>query len=350
MAYSHRFARFLCGSNVNSDHPPFAVLPSRAPIADQLNAAFFTHGSFRLHPLETSDRSTIAASDPRMLASQAHSSNPPKPVTRIEARTGWQAVNLAQLWAYRELLYFLIWRDIKVRYKQTVLGAAWAVIQPVMTMVVFSLFFGRLGGMSKLVADVPYPVFIFAGLLAWTLFAAIVSQASVSLINSGNMISKIYFPRLLVPVATAGTALVDFVLSLLVMAFLMAGYGVSPSANVALLPLFVAGIVVAGVGVGALLAALVVAYRDFRYVIGFLIQLWMFASPVAYPLEVVPAEWRLAYSLNPVVGMIAGFRACLLGSEFPWECIAVSFFAAAVMLMSGLIYFRQVERRFADVI
>src|SRR6266498_3284894 len=191
------------------------------------------------------------------------------PVLRIEPDKGWISLNLGELWEYRELLYFLIWRDIKVRYKQTVLGAAWAIIQPVMTMVVFTVFFGRLGGMSNLVGDVEYPVFVFAGLLAWTLFSNIVSQASASLVNSGNMISKIFFPRLLIPMATAGTALVDFALSLVVMAFLMAGYGIVPSAKLVLMPLFVAGAALAALGVGTLCAALVVAYRDFRYVIPF---------------------------------------------------------------------------------
>jgi lipopolysaccharide transport system permease protein len=285
---------------------------------------------------------------------QSSAAKPPKPVTLIKARGGWQAVNLVQLWAYRELLFFLVWRDIKVRYKQTVLGAAWAIIQPVMTMLVFSLFFGRLGGMSGLV-DVPYPVFVYTGLLAWTLFAAVVSQASVSLVNSGNMISKIYFPRLLIPLATAGTALVDFLLSLVVMAFLMAGYTVSgynllPSFNIFLLPIFVVGTLFGSLGVGTLCAALVVAYRDFRYVITFVVQLWMFASPVAYPLEAVPAGWRLLYAINPVVGMISGFRSCLLDEPFAWDCIGVSFLGGLGFLLAGLFYFRQVERRFADII
>ncbi len=282
-------------------------------------------------------------------ASKASVSFPPKLVTIIKARSGWQAVNFVQLWAYRELLGFLVWRDIKVRYKQTVLGVAWAIIQPVMTMLVFSLFFGRLGGMSNLV-ETPYPVFVYAGLLAWTLFASILGQASLSLVNSGNMISKIYFPRLLVPLSTAGTAIVDFVFALAVMAFLMAGYGVIPSAKLLFLPLFVAGIVVAALGLGTFAAALVVAYRDFRYVIPFVVQIWMFASPVAYPLEAIPANWQLVYALNPVVGMISGFRSCLFGQPFAWDCIGVSFITSIVFVTVGLFYFRQVERRFADII
>ena len=252
------------------------------------------------------------------------------------------------------MLFFLVWRDIKVRYKQTVLGAAWAIIQPVMTMLVFSVFFGRLGGMNGLV-NVPYPVFVYTGLLAWSLFSAIVSQASVSLVASGHLISKIYFPRLLIPLASAGTALVDFLISLVVMAFLMAGYimggyDLVPSWSLLFLPLFVAGTVLAALGVGTLFAALVVAYRDFRYVITFVIQLWMFASPVAYPLDKVPADWRLLYAVNPVVGMISGFRSCLLDEPFAWDCIGVSILGALAFLLAGMFYFRQVERRFADVI
>jgi lipopolysaccharide transport system permease protein len=272
-----------------------------------------------------------------------------KPVTVIKAASGWRAVNLAQLWAFRELLFFLIWRDLKVRYKQTVLGAAWAILQPLMTMIVFSIFFGRLGGMGNLVAG-PYPVFVYTGLLAWTLFSAIVSQASMSLINSGSMINKIYFPRLLIPMSTAGTALVDFGVSLAVMIILMVVYSVLPTFNLLLLPIFIAGTAVGALGVGVLSAALVVAYRDFRYVMPFVVQLWMFASPVAYPLDAVPADWQLIYALNPAVGMISGFHSCVLGEAFRWDCIAVSFLTALALLVAGLFYFRQVERRFADII
>jgi lipopolysaccharide transport system permease protein len=294
-------------------------------------------------PIERSPE-TIPAAAERPLEADA-----PRPVTRIRPRSGWQAVNVAQLWAYRELLYFLVWRDIKVRYKQTVFGAAWAVLQPVMAMVVFSLFFGRLGGMSSLV-DVPYPVFVFAGLLPWTLFAAVLGQAGVSLLNSGNMISKVFFPRLLVPLASAGTALVDFLLAFVVMVFMMAGYGVTPSPQLLLLPLMLAGVLTAAIGMGTLLAALVVAYRDFRHVLGFLTQLWMFASPVVYPMEVVPDRWQLLYALNPMVGMISGFRSCLLGLPFHWDVIGVSFLTGLAMLVVGLFYFRRQERRFADIL
>jgi lipopolysaccharide transport system permease protein len=274
-----------------------------------------------------------------------------KPITLIKAQPGWQPVRLEQLWAYRELLYFLVWRDIKVRYKQTVLGAAWAILQPVMTMIVFTIFFGRLGGMNQLIPEhIPYSVFVYSGLLVWTLFSSILNQASMSLVNSGNMISKIYFPRLLIPLSSAGTALVDFVLSLAVMAVLMAWHGLMPPAAVVLLPVFVLGAFVAALGFGMFTAALIVTYRDFRYVIGFVVQLWMFASPIAYPLGEVPARWQLLYALNPMVGMVNGFRACLLGDEFRWDVIAISSAVSLVSLAIGLFYFRQVERRFADII
>lgn len=213
-------------------------------------------------------------------------------VTVIEAKTGWRALDLGELWRYRELVYFLIWRDIKVRYKQTVLGAAWAILQPVMTMLVFTIFFGRLGGMSQLTTQA-YPVFVYAALLPWQLFSTSVSASGNSLVGSANMISKVYFPRLAVPLAAMGPSVIDFLISCGVMALLMAWYGVVPGASVLLLPLLVVGTLIATLGVGTILSALTVSYRDFRYVVPFMIQLWMFASPVAYPLEKVPESWRL---------------------------------------------------------
>ncbi len=280
---------------------------------------------------------------------EVKSTSPHKPVTLIKAGGGWRSVDVVQLWACRELLYHLIWRDVKVRYKQTVLGASWAILQPLMTMLVFTIFFGRLARMSDLV-DIPYPVFVFTGLLAWTLFASIVSHATGSLVNSAHIVSKVYFPRLLIPLSTAGAALVDFLLSLLVFACLMACYGVLPSLNLLLLPLFVAGIVMAALGVGTLAGALVVTYRDLGIVISFVTQLWMFVSPVAYPLDAVPVGWQLVYAINPMAGMISGFRSCLLGEAFHWDCIGVSFLAAAMILIAGVFYFRRVENHFADMI
>ncbi|HEV8001416.1 MAG TPA: ABC transporter permease [Planctomycetaceae bacterium] len=278
--------------------------------------------------------------------------NPSAPaITRtvIEPRSGWQLVDFAQLWRYRELLGFLAWRDVKVRYKQTVLGAAWAVLQPVLTMLVFTIFFGRFGGMSHNVSGA-YPVFVFAALLPWQLFATAVTQAGQSLITSNNLISKVYFPRLIIPFSSVGTGVVDFAVSLVVMFGLMAWYRVAFSPSLLLVPVFFLGTVLTSLGVGTLLAALVIAYRDFRYVLTFLVQIWMFASPVAYPLSVVPERYRLWYALNPMVGMISGFRSALLGEPMPWGCVAVSTAAMLGSVFVGLLYFRRSERRFADII
>jgi len=269
--------------------------------------------------------------------------------TVIEPRSGWQLVDFAQLWRYRELLGFLAWRDVKVRYKQTVLGAAWAVLQPVLTMLVFTIFFGRFGGMSHNVEGA-YSVFVFAALLPWQLFATAVTQAGQSLVVSNNLISKVYFPRLIIPFSSVGTGIVDFGVSLVVMFAMMAWYRVAFGPWLLMVPVFFVGTVLTALGVGTLLAALVIAYRDFRYVLTFLVQIWMFASPVAYPLSVVPEKYRLWYALNPMVGMISGFRSALLGEPLPWGCVAVSSAAALVSVFVGLLYFRRSERRFADII
>ncbi|MCY2966092.1 MAG: ABC transporter permease [Planctomycetota bacterium] len=267
----------------------------------------------------------------------------------IEPRPGWRMVDWHALWRYRELLGLLVWRDVQIRYKQTVLGALWAVLQPLLTMLVFTLFFGRLGGMSRNVTG-DYPLFVFAALLPWQLFSTAVGQAGQSLVAGGNLISKVYFPRLIIPISSVGSAIVDFAVSLIVMLGLMAYCGVSISPHFLTLPLFLAGTILAAIGVGTLLAALVIEYRDFRYVMTFLLQIWMFASPVAYPLSIVPAEYRLLYSLNPMVGMISGFRSALLGEPFAWGCIGVSWLVTLGCLGLGLLYFRRLERRFADIV
>ena len=296
-----------------------------------------------------------ASVDPGALSNPAdsndvhHAAAEVRPRTVIEPRTGWQPVNLGELWHYRELLFFLTWRDVKVRYKQTVPGAAWAIIQPVMTMIVFSVFFGRLGGMDRHSTS-PYAVFVHAALLPWTFFAGAVAQAGQSLVQSTNLVSKVYFPRLFMPLAAIGGGLVDIAIALAVRAALMLGYQVAFGASLWLIPLFTLGTVLTATGVGALLAALVIAYRDFRHAIPFLLQLWMFASPVAYPLDVVPERWRLLYSLNPLVGMISGFRWAILGQPPDLRCVAVSLASAVTVLVVGVLYFRRVERRFADII
>ncbi len=267
----------------------------------------------------------------------------------IQARPGWRAIDFRELWRYRELLYFLVWRDVKVRYKQTVFGVLWAIVQPVMTMVVLVIFFGYFGGMSQNVKG-SFSVFLFAALLPWQFFANSVNQSGQSLVSSANLISKIYFPRLFIPMAPIGSGLVDFSISFCVMLILLLSHGVALTPTVVFLPLFLAGTMVAAMGMGTLLAALVIAYRDFRYVIGFIVQLWMFASPVVYPLQLIPERYRLWYALNPMVGMIAGFRFALLGESFPWACFAVSAGVSLLLLVVGVLYFRRVERRFADII
>ena len=271
------------------------------------------------------------------------------PTLVIEPKPGWRAVDVRELWRYRELLFFLSWRDIKVRYKQTVLGAAWAIIQPVMTMVVFTIFFGKLGGMQEHTSSA-YPIFIYAALLPWQFFSTSVSQAGQSLISGSNLISKVYFPRLIIPFSTVGVSLVDFAISFLVMLCLMLYYGVPFGFGMLALPFCLLGTLVAAIGVGTFLSALAVAYRDFRYVIPFMIQLWMFSSPVAYPFEIVPEKWRMLYALNPMAGIISGYRSALLNEPFQWAAIAISMSVSILAFFVGVIYFRRVERRFADIV
>jgi lipopolysaccharide transport system permease protein len=267
---------------------------------------------------------------------------------RIEPQSSRQRFDARELWAFRELLFFFVWRDVKVRYKQTVLGAAWAVIQPLMTMVVFTIFFGKLGGMAGQVKG-SYSVFVYAALLPWTFFANAVTQGALSLVGSSHLISKVYFPRVLVPIAAIASGLVDFSIAFCVMLALMIANGVSLTWQVLTLPLFIVGTLATATGASMLLSALVVAYRDFRYVVGFLVQIWMFASPVIYPLDIVPEGWRLAYATNPMVGMISGFRSATLGEPFATSAIAVSSIVAAMLLVGGAQYFLQVQRRFADI-
>lgn len=271
------------------------------------------------------------------------------PVTVIRPRRGWQSLALADLWRYRELVYLLTWRDIKVRYKQTVLGVAWAVIQPVMATVVFAIFFGKLGGLSRH-TEVAYTVFVYAGMLPWAFFADAVSQSSQSLVASSSLLTKVYFPRLVIPGASVAGLLVDFAISLVVMAFLLIVYQVVPGPNLVLLPLLILATVLAALGTGTLLSALTVAYRDFRYVVPFLLQIWMFASPVAYPLKLVPERWQVVYALNPMAGIIDGYRASLLGEPLHGMCLGVSVASAAVVFLIGVTYFRRFERRFADIV
>jgi len=268
---------------------------------------------------------------------------------RIEPARSWRGLDLAELWRYRELLYFFVWRDIKVRYKQTVLGALWAIIQPVTTTLLFTIFFGRLGGLSKQV-DGSYSLFVFVGLSLWTFYANAVSLSANSLVGSSHLISKVYFPRLLIPFASILSGLVDFAIAFGFLLVLMVFYRVPPSPQIALVPVFVLGTIVLAAAAGTLFSALMVSYRDFRYVITFVVQLWLFATPVLYALDIIPARWRLLYALNPMVGMIVGFRNSILGGALPLDLIGIAFAGAAVLLAVALRYFSTVERRFADVI
>lgn len=268
---------------------------------------------------------------------------------RLEPSKGWVPIRLNELWQYRELLYFLTWRDIKVKYKQTILGASWAIIQPFMTMVVFSLFFGQL---AKVESDgLPYPVFSYAALVPWTFFANGLQMSSNSLVNSSNMIKKIYFPRLVIPVATIIAGAVDFFLAFIVLLGMMLFYGIVPTGNVVWLPFFILLTFITSLGVGLWLSAMNVQFRDVRYTVHFIVQFWMFATPIAYSSSMIENELlRTLYGINPMVGVVEGFRWALLGTDTaPGSMIIVSTLVAVVLLISGLFYFRRMEKTFADV-
>ncbi|WP_237170774.1 ABC transporter permease [Paludisphaera borealis] len=251
---------------------------------------------------------------------------------------------------HRELLYFLTWRDVKVRYKQTVLGAAWAVLQPLMTMIVFSLFFGRAAGVSS--GDLPYPIFVFAGLLPWTFFSNAVSGAGQSVVGSERLITKVYFPRIMIPLSAVAAGLLDFAVASGMLGILMVYYRIGLQIGILLAPLLVLGIVLAAVGVGTFLAAMTVAYRDFRYVAPFLVQLWMFGTPSVYMQtdKLNEGPWRILLPLNPAYGLIANFRSAVLGRPIDAYSLSLSLAVAVVLFVSGTLYFRRVERGFADVI
>ena len=270
-------------------------------------------------------------------------------VARIDPPSAWPAIGLRELWEYRELLYFLTWRDIKVRYKQTVLGAAWAVIQPLFMMLVFSLFFGKLAGVPS--DGIPYPVFAFCGLLPWQLFANSLTQASNSLVGSQNLITKVYFPRLVVPISAVLGGVVDFAIAFVLLLAMMFYYGIVPGWQIVVLPGLVLLVVLASLGVGLWLSALNVQYRDVRYTISFLVQFWLFATPVAYPSSIVPEKWRVLYALNPMVGVVDGFRWALLGKpESPGVPLLISMIVVVLLLVGGLYYFRRMEQQFADIV
>ncbi len=271
------------------------------------------------------------------------------PTLHIVPPRGRVSLDLNELWEYRELLYFLTWRDIKVRYKQTVLGAAWAIIQPLFMMLVFSLFFGRL---ARIPSDgIPYPVFVYCALLPWQLFAHSLTESSNSLVANERLITKVYFPRLVVPISAVLGGLVDFAIAFVVLLGMLAYYGIVPGFTVLALPLFISLAVMTSLGVGLWLSALNVQYRDVRYTLTFLTQFWLFATPVAYPSSLVPPAWRAVYGLNPMAGVVEGFRWAILGKgDAPGVLLAVSALVVVLILVSGLHYFRRMEDTFADVV
>jgi len=273
---------------------------------------------------------------------------PSLPTFFIDPPSGWTSIGFRELWDYRELLYFLTLRDIKVRYKQTALGAAWAVIQPFFMMVVFSLFFGKLAGVKS--DGIPYPVFTFCALLPWQLFAHALTESSNSLVANERLITKVYFPRLVVPLAAVLGGLVDFAVAFVILLAMMLYYGIVPTWAIVTLPAFILLAVLTALAVGLWLSALNVKYRDVRYTINFLIQFWLFATPVAYPSSIVPERWRPLYGLNPMAGVVEGFRWALLGSKPPGAMLAVSVAVVIVLLIGGLYYFRRMEQEFADVV
>ncbi len=271
------------------------------------------------------------------------------PHFRIAPSSGFVPLKIGELWEYRELLFFLVWRDVKVRYKQTALGVLWAIIQPVMTMVVFSIFFGKLGKLSS--DGIPYPIFAFAALVPWTLFSNGLTQATNSLVGSSNLIKKVYFPRLIIPVASVLAGVVDFLLAFAVLIILMFFYGIVPTINTLWLPIFLLMTLITSLAVSLWLSALNVEYRDVRYIIPFLSQIWLFATPIAYSATLLSEPWRTIYGLNPMVGVVEGFRWALLGTNTqPGTMAAVSMAVSLILLISGAFYFRRMEKNFADII
>ncbi len=270
------------------------------------------------------------------------------PVTIITPPKKWVPIDFKELWNYRELLYIFTWRDVKVRYKQTALGAAWAIIQPLFTMVVFSIFFG---GLAKIPSEgIPYPLFSLAALLPWTLFAEGLTRSTMSMITNQNIMTKVYFPRLIMPFSGILSPLVDFVVAFSILILMMVYYGFAPTLNVVFLPLFIVFAVITSLSVGLWLSALNVKYRDFQYTIPFLIQIWLFASPVVYPSSLLPEKWQILYGLNPMAGVIEGFRWALLGTNPPGAMIWVSLGVVLLLLVTGAFYFRRVEQYFADIV
>jgi lipopolysaccharide transport system permease protein len=294
--------------------------------------------------LSDSSNSTIKAGKDQLPAF----SLPEQPLVTIKAGSNWAALDLKSIWAYRELLYFLTWRDVKVRYKQTLLGAAWAIIQPLFSMIIFTLFFGKL---AKIPSDgVPYPLFAFAGLLPWTFFSNAVNNSGNSLVGSANLITKVYFPRMIIPGAAVAGGLVDFAVAFLVLAALMIYYGVALTLNLLMLPFLVLIVALLALGVGMLTSALNVKYRDIRHALPFAINLLMFITPIIYPSSMVPSPWRHFLNVNPLAGIIEAFRASLFGRPFNWQTLMYAAAATFALLIFSGFYFKSTERTFADIV
>src|SRR6185436_18076433 len=281
---------------------------------------------------------------------QAASALPVTPLVVIEPSKSWVALNLRDLWSYRELLYFLTWRDVKVRYKQTLLGVAWAVMQPLFTMLIFTLFFGKLGGFDTRTEGMPYPLFAFAGLLPWTFFANAVTNSSNSLVGSANLITKVYFPRMIIPGAAVAAGFVDFAISFVMLVGLMFYYKVALTATLLLLPVLVILTAALALGVGMWLSALNVKYRDIRFALPFLIQLWMFVSPIIFPTSLLPQKWRWALALNPLTGIIEGYRSSIFGRPVDWSALGISTLIIVLLVVYASYSFRRMEKTFADIV
>ncbi len=273
---------------------------------------------------------------------------PDAPLVTIEPNQAWSAIELRDLWAFRELLYFLTWRDVKVRYKQTELGIAWAILQPLLTMLIFTLFFGRLAGIPS--DHIPYPLFAYAGLLPWTFFANAISNSGNSLVGNANLITKVYFPRMMIPGATVAAGLVDFAIAFVILVILMIYYGVALTWSVLMFPVLVVLTTVLALGVGMWLSALNVKYRDVRFALPFMVQLWMFVSPVIYPTSFLPGKLAWLIALNPMTGVIEGYRSALFGKPFNWSALAISTAITFILFVYASIHFRRMEKSFADIV
>ncbi len=268
------------------------------------------------------------------------------PVTIIKPSKGWMPINLHELWEFRDLLYFFTWRDIKVRYKQTVLGFAWAIMQPFFAMIIFSIFFGSLANLPS--DGIPYPIFAYAALLPWTLFSESITRSTNTMVTNSNIIKKVYFPRMALPISSVLSPVIDFTIAFVILILMMIYYGIMPTINVVLLPLFLMLAIATSLGIGLWTSALNAKYRDIQYVVPFMLQILMFASPVVYAASMIPAKYQFLYGLNPMAGVIEGFRWSLLGTDSPGMIILASVIVSVVLLVSGAFYFRRMEKTFAD--